>query len=228
MYYRKVISDPFTTANSRIFLRFGAVDWQTTVYFNRVKLGTHTGGYSGFSFEVTDHIESKDNEIIIFVYDPSNYGSQPYGKQNIQAISAPGGDTYTPSSGIWQTVWMEEVPKTFIEKIKVTPGLNNVTMNFTVSGPTTSSTRIQVKIQYGSSVVTANLSPNTPSSVTIPSPRLWTPDDPFLYHFTATLDSDAIQSYFALRTFKIGTENGVTRPLLNNKFLFLAGWLDQS
>ena len=101
-------------AGGRLLLHFGAIDWQATVYLNRATLGTHTGGFDGFSFDVTDFlaVDGALNELLVFVYDPSDHGPQPNGKQRISAIDHPGGDTYTPNSGIWQTVWLEEVPPT--------------------------------------------------------------------------------------------------------------------
>ena len=106
---------------SKTLLHFGAVDWQTHVYLNTQYLGNHTGGYDGFSFEVTDLLmkNGNTNELIIYVFDPSDDGAQPNGKQRISAIDNPGGDQYTPNSGIWQTVWLETVPDIYIDNISI-------------------------------------------------------------------------------------------------------------
>jgi beta-galactosidase/beta-glucuronidase len=100
-------------------LHFGAIDWQSAVYFNGVLLGNHTGGYSAIDFDVTAHLKATGNELLVFAHDPSEEGSQPNGKQRISAISAPGGDTYTPSSGIWQTVWMEAAPASYVAELVI-------------------------------------------------------------------------------------------------------------
>lgn len=113
MWYRITFDAPAleTMDGSHLQLNFGAIDWNSTVYLNRKMLGNHVGGYDGFSFTIDPSaLNPSGNELIVYVYDPSDTGSQPNGKQRISAISQPGGDTYTPSSGIWQTVWIESVP----------------------------------------------------------------------------------------------------------------------
>ena len=100
-------------------LHFGAIDWQSAVYINGVLLGNHTGGYSAIDFDVTAHLKATGNELLVFAFDPSDEGAQPAGKQRISAISAPGGDTYTPSSGIWQTVWMEAAPASYVAELVI-------------------------------------------------------------------------------------------------------------
>jgi len=109
LWYRLVMNDPMFAAaassGSRILLHFDAVDWQTQAFVNRKLVGNHTGGYEQFTFDITDDVVAgQDNELFVSVYDPSDEGFQPNGKQRISAITNPGGDTYTPSSGIWQTV----------------------------------------------------------------------------------------------------------------------------
>mmetsp|Transcript_30293 Transcript_30293/g.86462 ORF Transcript_30293/g.86462 Transcript_30293/m.86462 type:complete len:125 (-) Transcript_30293:273-647(-) len=118
MWYRLTF-DMSASSTGRMLLHFGAVDWQATVYFNGEKLGKHSGGYDGFSFDVTHLVRKTGNELILFVYDPSEHGMQPHGKQRASAISKPGAAVYTPSSGIWQTVWLEEVPEHYIETLKI-------------------------------------------------------------------------------------------------------------
>ena len=100
-------------------LHFGAVDWETRVILNNITVINHTGGYDGFSIDVTGHVRTSQNELLVYVYDPSDKGDQPNGKQRISAIDSPGGDTYTPSSGIWQTVWLECVPASAIEALAI-------------------------------------------------------------------------------------------------------------
>lgn len=107
MMYRTTFDNPF--AKDLTLLHFGAVDWQTQVYVNGKYVGNHTGGYDGFSFDITTLLKATGNELFVVVFDPSDAGPQPMGKQRVSAISEPGGDHYTPSSGIWQTVWLENV-----------------------------------------------------------------------------------------------------------------------
>ena len=118
------------TFNSKNFtesalLHFGAVDWYAEIYLNKRLLGNHSGGYDGFSFTLTPRMLRQGggaaNELLVFVYDPSEHGSQPFGKQRAASIAAPGtdGEKYTPTSGIWQTVWMETVPTVHITSLKI-------------------------------------------------------------------------------------------------------------
>jgi len=108
MWYRLTF-DKVQAANQRVVLRFGAVDWKTQVFVNTVSVVNNTGGYNGFHADITDVLKDNENEILIYVFDPSDDGAQPNGKQRISAIDNPGGDTYSPNSGIWQTVWLEYV-----------------------------------------------------------------------------------------------------------------------
>jgi hypothetical protein len=120
-------------------LHFGAVDWHTKVYLNKQLLGTHSGGYDGFSFTLApgendqpNGMLSGENELLVFVYDPSEHGSQPFGKQRAASIAAPGtdGNRYTPSSGIWQSVWLEPtLPPTFITDLAISANLTTVTVH---------------------------------------------------------------------------------------------------
>jgi beta-galactosidase/beta-glucuronidase len=102
MWYRTLFNAPKDSGSGQlVYLHFGAVDWQTTVFLNGKKLGNHTGGYDAFSFEISSVLQNTSNELLVFVFDPSDTGLQPFGKQRIDSILGPGGDMYTPSSGIW-------------------------------------------------------------------------------------------------------------------------------
>ena len=195
---------------------------------------------------------------MVSVYDPSNFGSQPYGKQRVGAIGFffytfsfsilsqfflfdqlkkenPGGDTYTPSSGIWQTVWLENVPSNYIEGLKITPNLNGVRLNVTSSPLSSLSYLAQIK-DGGKVVASVRGVTGKEMQITIDNAKLWSPQSPFLYDLSLSLFSphnsslveDSVDSYFGLRTIEIGKDsNNITRPLLNKQFIFLAGWLDQ-
>jgi len=207
-------------AQHKVLLHFEAVDWQTIVYVNGHVVGNHTGGYDSFSFDVTQYVTVSQNELLVYVFDPSDSGAQPSGKQRISAIDSPGGDTYTPSSGIWQTVWFEQVPNTYISALRLGCDLASVTITATVSSPT------QVKFQVlvdKTIVASATGQSGTAVTIKIPSPKLWSMESPFLYDLLVTTSSDSVLSYFGLRTFTLidhksppipptGPQAGIDRP----------------
>merc|ERR1719253_780509 len=123
MIYRTLIDGRAVRAENRdgdVLLHFGAVDWQTDAYVNGIWVGSHEGGYDGFSFSIGAALgNSGKDEILLQVYDPSNHGSQPFGKQRSSAMYSPAGDTYSPVSGIWQPVWLEAVPARHITSLKI-------------------------------------------------------------------------------------------------------------
>jgi hypothetical protein len=228
MWYRLTFNHA-TGKDGRTLIHFGAVDWQATVYLNTVNLGSHVGGYDGFSFDITNHLK-ESNELLVNVFDPSDYGAQPNGKQRISAIDNPSGDTYTPSSGIWQTVWLENVPKdSYIRRLDINQAsLSTLTVSADIVDPGSNS--LTFTVMDGDREVTSVTSEQTTVEIQIPGAKLWTPDEPNLYDLKVTYGSDTVISYFGLRTFTVGKTpgNNVTRPLLNGKFTFLAGFLDQS
>ena len=232
MFYRLVFdAADGSSSGSKTLLHFGAIDWQSSVYLNGALLGNHTGGYDGFSFEVA--LQPTGNELLVYAFDPSDQGDQPNGKQRISAISSPGGDTYTPSSGIWQTVWLEQVPAEFIESLKIDQASTSaVTVTARVPNfMSGTSVRYVVTDAAGRTVASAAGASNAgPVTIKIPAPQLlWSPTAPHLYDLTVTLSSgDAVTSYFGLRTFALGEGPKGKRPLLNGNFTFLAGFLDQS
>ena len=237
MWYRL----KFTTQNRidrRMLLHFGAVDWQSRVYINQNLLGNHTGGYSGFSFDITSHLApaGQMNELLVYAHDPSDMGAQPNGKQRISAIDNPSGDTYTPSSGIWQTVWLEAVPhKTYISDLKINQASLD-TVVVTASSAEEVDVTMTVLDSDGKKVT--SVSGKSGHGITLRlqgAPKLWSPDDPNLYDLVVETLSDRVLSYFGLRTFQLdggaassGDAAAGRRPLLNGKFTFLAGFLDQS
>jgi beta-galactosidase/beta-glucuronidase len=240
MWYRTTVpSDQFqsaVTAAGRTLLHFGAVDWQTDVYVNGLWVGSNTGGYNSFSFDITKALSSGGGEeIFVVVYDPSNMGPQPFGKQRISARYSPGGDTYTPNSGIWQTVWLESVPETYIEGLKINADTKQLTVTVNTNVPDGSPVTVKVTDSSSASASdvvasSAGCKANLPCTVPVPSPKLWSPESPFLYNMTVTLPSgDSVKSYFGMREVKLGKDaGGTTRPMINGKFRVLAGFLDQS
>jgi hypothetical protein len=225
----------------RLLLHFGAVDWETTVWVNGKELGTHRGGYDGFSFDVTDALKpGAEQEIVVAVWDPTDRGPQARGKQ----VLRPGGIMYTATTGIWQTPWLEPVAPTHVESLKITSDLDAsaVTLRTQARSAAGRTVAANVEVLDGKKVVqSARIS--TSSSVgelvaprmtlKVPNARLWSPDSPFLYGLRVTLLEDGrkvdeITSYFGMRKISLGKDaGGVTRLLLNNQPLFQFGPLDQ-
>jgi len=242
IWYRRTFEVPGSWVGRRILLHFGAVDWDTTVWVNGSKAGGHRGGYDPFSFDVTRMLKaSGPQEIVLSVWDPTDKGWQARGKQQI----VPEGFMYTPASGIWQTVWLEPVPATHIRSIRVEPDVDEncvwVTVDAAGAGDgCTVHARTGLPWPGGRK-------PSVPagakgkvgrrlriSLASRPKTRLWSPDSPFLYPLDVTLkDSagapiDKVDSYFGMRKISVGKdERGVPRVLLNNRFLFQFGPLDQ-
>jgi len=212
LLYEYRFSAPARKKTERVFLHFGAVDCLCEVTLNGKKLGSHKGGYLPFAFDITPYLENK-NTLAVRVTDDTSH-LYPYGKQRKKR----GGMWYTPISGIWQTVWLEITPKNPITSIKITPTERSVTIE-TVGGKVQKRLTLKNGEVYDYEGDSITLSPE--------SPRLWSPDDPYLYEFTLTDGEDTINSYFALRSFTSGSENGTPCLYLNGKPVFCHGILDQ-
>ncbi|MGW5561227.1 AbfB domain-containing protein [Micromonospora sp. NPDC003944] len=234
LFYRRTVTIPATWSGRRTLLHFGAVDWQSTVWVNGVRVGAHTGGYDAFSFDVTPQLTAGTNEIVVKVWDPTDTrqnGSLPaIGKQT----KTPSGIFYTPSSGIWQTVWMEPVPTASISSVDVYPNLGNNTLRVRVfTRGDVSGHSVLAEALNGGTVVGSATGGFTDFSVPVPNARRWSPDDPFLYNLRVTLRSaagatvDRTTHYFGMREITTGLVNGVLRPKLNGQFVFQVGTLDQ-
>ena len=159
----------------------------------------------------------------------SDEGSQPNGKQRISAIDSPGGDTYTPSSGIWQTVWLEKAPTQYIQDLIINQAnLESVTVTTSVSstGPIAD---VNYKVlDNGVTVATVSGKAGEAVRIEIPIPKLWSTSSPFLYDLVVSTSTDSVVSYFGLRTFELGDGPKGQRPLLNGNYTFMVGFLDQS
>ncbi|MEU1756140.1 AbfB domain-containing protein [Micromonospora matsumotoense] len=234
LFYRRVVTVPESWNGRRVLLHFGAVDWQTTVWVNGVAVGGHTGGYDAFTFDVTASLRGGANEIVVKVWDPTdsrqNGSLPPIGKQTKQ----PGGIFYTPSSGIWQTVWLEPVPTASISSVDLSPRLSDNTLRVRVfTRGDVSGHRVLAEALNGTTVVGSATGGFTEFAVPVPSARRWSPDDPFLYHLRITLRNaagsqvDRTTHYFGMREISTGVVNGVLRPKLNGQFVFQTGTLDQ-
>lgn len=232
LWYHREFNVPSNWRNNKVLLHFGAVDWKADVWVNDIKVGQHTGGYAPFSFDVTPALKSGANKLVVKVWDGTDSGYQPRGKQ----VNRPEGIWYTPVSGIWQTVWLEPVPEKYIEHIKVTPDIDkNILTVEAFTNETSSSDRVEVKVMDGSRVVATGQSINNqPVEVPMPAnPKLWSPNDPFLYNLEVTVlngnkQLDKVKSYTAMRKYSTRRDNnGIVRLQLNNKDLFQFGPLDQ-
>lgn len=232
LWYQRKFSLPSKWKGYKILLHFGAVDWKADVWVNQVKVGQHTGGFTPFSFDITPALQNGENELVVKVWDPTDKGPQPRGKQ----VGKPGGIWYTPVSGIWQTVWLEPVPIQSIVNIKTTPDIDmNKLMVEIMTEQQKFSDRLEVKVLEGGQMVAAGSSLNgVPVEVVMPSDvKWWSPDSPFLYDLEINLYSgnkliDQVKSYAAMRKYSTKRDkNGIVRLQLNNKDLFQFGPLDQ-
>ncbi len=233
LWYRKTFTIPRDWAGKRVLLHFGAVDWETTVWVNGKKLGVHRGGFDPFSFDVTDVLkaDAAEQEVLVGVWDPTDAGPQPRGKQ----VRRPEGIFYMPTTGIWQTVWLEPVPYDRVGSLKIVPDVDAGKVRVTVHAPGAGhGVEAEVTALDGESNVATTTGPvDEPLELAIPHARLWSPDTPFLYSLKVTLQHrrkpiETVRSYFGMRKIAVGPdEKGVTRLLLNGKPIFQVGPLDQ-
>ena len=232
LWYNRTFTVPAQWKKQNVLLHFGAVDWKADVWVNDVKVGSHTGGYVPFSFDITQALKAGENTLTVRVWDPTDRGYQPRGKQ----VCNPDGIWYTPVSGIWQTVWLEPVAPMHIENLRILPNVDANTVTVTVQKSVECPAMMaEVKVLDGGKLVAAARGINNePVEVRMPeNPKLWSPDSPFLYDLEVTIYKDgkpvdSVKSYAAMR--KISTkrdDNGIVRMQLNNKDLFQFGPLDQ-
>lgn len=211
--------------NKRVLLNFEAVDYEATIYVNDAKVGFHRGGYFRFSLDVTDHVNrDAPNKLVVFVFDPTDDQSIPQGKQakHFNHIF------YTPCSGIWQPVWLESVSNNYITQLDLSADMNgDVAVKVHTRGNTTTPVEILIQTTNGAAVATAHGSSDQNFSFNVKSPKLWSPDSPSLYDITVKMGDDTVKSYTGFRTISSGVVNGIQRPLLNGKFVFQMGPLDQ-
>ena len=215
LYYKKTFSLPDGFVKERVLLHFGAVDQTCEVYLNGEYVGSHSGGYLPFSFDITEMLKEQ-NTLIVRTSDRLSKRIFPYGKQTNKR----GGMWYTRVSGIWQTVWLESVPKKHITSLKIDTTLNSAEIS--VFG--VQEGEVLVKTESGE--IRAQLV-NGKAAVNIPEPRLWTPESPYLYEFSVEGEGDRVESYFALRTVEIKEVKGKKRITLNGEPYFFHALLDQ-
>jgi len=226
LWYRRNLRHQ-TPEGHRTHLHFEAVDYACTVYLNGAEVGSHTGSSDPFKFDITQALRSGDNELVVRVIDRTA-PSQTLGKQALK----PKGIYYTRVSGIWQTVWLEDVPNRHFRMVKMKPRITEGTLRVlpTLQGTPLAGERIQITVRDGNRVVgTADAA----LSVQIPNAKLWSPKEPHLYDITMELFEgetliDRVESYAAMR--EVGVLRGPAgqiRMTLNGKVIFHYGPLDQ-
>jgi beta-galactosidase/beta-glucuronidase len=232
VWYERNFTIPPGWRGRDILLHFGAVDWQADVWVNDIRVGTHTGGYTAFYFNITPYLNSRGTQkVVVRVWDPTDKSFQPRGKQ----VSEPHGIWYTAVTGIWQTVWIEPVDRSHITRIRTTPDidLKKVSINIETSGNNLGD-YAEVRISAEGRVVSnEKFAVSGETDIYLDSPKLWSPESPFLYDLEITLYSggrvtDRVRSYFAMRKISTGRDrNGIVRIRLNNEDYFPMGTLDQ-
>lgn len=216
LHYEKMFDIPPDFNKGRVFIHFGAVDQIADVFVNGAYVGSHTGGYTPFSFEITKYINEGQNRLNVTVKDYSDAGEYSRGKQKFHR----GQIWYSPQSGIWQTVWLESTPAEYLHSVKITPDYDNEQVRFDFEADCEVVTSV-----YDGDMLIAE---TAESVVKIPNFKSWSPESPFLYNVTFACGKDRVKSYFGMRKFSTGTdENGIPRLFLNNKPYFHNGLLDQ-
>lgn len=214
LLYRKIFTLPNGFNKGRVLLHFGAIDQIAKIRLNGVLIGEHIGGYDAFTIDITDNLLEK-NILEIKVTDELESGTLPYGKQRRKR----GGMWYTPICGIWQSVWLESVPENYIKSIRIETGHNHA--DIIADAPDgmvilkTPYAKVELPFKDGR------------AHITFKSPRMWSPEDPYLYRFKLIAGEDEVESYFAIRVLEIKEVDGIERLCLNGKPYFFHGLLDQ-
>lgn len=228
LWYKRTFEAPQLTDGKRLLLHFDAVDWKTTVWVNGIQAGTHVGGFDPFTFDITDLVKAGSNEMVVQVWDPTDKGGQPRGKQ----VLSPGGIMYTAVTGIWQTVWLETVPANYIQSLKIIPDIDRQVVQVTVNTASGGDVQIQA-LDKGKSVVKRSGKAGEAIELKISKPKLWNSDTPNLYDLKVTLQDgrrtvDSVDSYFGMRKIEVKKDKeGINRLFLNNEVMFQYGPLDQ-
>lgn len=232
LWYERTVTVSAFFKKQTTLLHFGAVDWLCVVFVNGKKVGTHQGGYDPFTLDISSALNKSSNQkITVRVWDPTDEGPQPRGKQ----VKKPNSIWYTPVTGIWQTVWLESVPKTYINTTRQTPDVDAkaLRVSATVQNSQTGDQLLISAWKGTEKVAEKTAAANSEALVPIPNPELWSPEHPALYDLKIVLlrkgkKVDEIKSYFAMRKISMAPDgNGMQRMLLNNRFLFQYGPLDQ-
>lgn len=232
LWYNRTFSVPLTWKGKKVLLHFGAIDWKADIWVNNIKIDTHKGGYTPIDLDITPYLNKEKLQILtVRVWDPTDKGFQPRGKQT----DRPSGIFYTSVTGIWQTVWMEPVNDNFIINFKTVTNIDLGTVSvLPVLNDVKTTDIIEVKVLDKGQIINKGMaSVGQEVLLAVPSAKLWSPENPFLYDLEVSLVRngqliDKVKSYFGMR--KISTKRddfGITRLQLNNKDYFQFGPLDQ-
>lgn len=235
LWYRRTFDVPGQWLAGRVLLHFGAVDWEAKIWVNGQQVGVHEGGYDAFHVDITDalHRSGGAQELIVRVFDPTDQGPQPRGKQ----VTDPHGIYYTPTTGIWQSVWLEPVPEARIAALRLVPDVGASCLRLIVEGVGTGPVHtVHAVVRSGDEPI-ARAYGGVGGELLLKIPegkqRLWSPKDPFLYDVDVMLQEgdqtvDKVQSYFGLRKIELKRDaQGHPRLALNGRILFHVGLLDQ-
>ncbi len=216
LWYRRSFSLPEGFNAGRVLLHFGAVDQMAQVWVNGQPAASHTGGYLPFTADITAALQGTENTLLVRVADTTDSSFHTRGKQKLR----PGGIWYTPQSGIWQTVWLESVPESYIRRLKITPWFDEGTVE--VSAETAGPLAEPPQAHFQGKAYAL------PARIPVPDFLPWTPENPQLYDFSVTFGADKVDSYFAMRKFTVETDGrGARRLFLNGRPYFQNGVLDQ-
>lgn len=225
LWYRRTFASPELLGGGRCLLHFEAVDYACSVWLNGTHLGDHTGGYLPFVYDVTDVLKTaagEKNELRVRVWDPSDKGMQPRGKQRLDR----GGIWYTPTSGIWQPVWLEVVPSAHLTSLLLEPDADTGTLRATI-GVAGAPACLVLNVNGAEALLVEGFEGGEVSLV-VPSPHLWSPSDPYLYDLELAYGDDRVGSYFAFRTVSMERDDaGFLRLCVNHEPVYLRGLLDQ-
>jgi len=232
LWYKRTFTKPSAWKDKQILLNFGAVDWRADVFVNDIFIGSHQGGYTPFTFNITPFLNNGSSQkLVVRVWDPTDHGFQPRGKQ----VSDPNSIWYTAVTGIWQTVWLEPVAENYIKSIKSIPDIDAETVEVTVqTSDGLSSDVIEVKLlDNGMPIASAKGLSGKALRLPVNNPKLWSPESPLLYTMKVSVlhsgkPIDEVSSYTAMRKISTARDTtGIMRMQLNNKDYFQYGTLDQ-
>jgi len=227
VWYRRTFNVDIDKNTNRIILHFGAVDYETEVFINGVSVGTHRGGYTPFEFDITKYVENGENTVVVYAIDDTRSPLQASGKQSTRYANA--GCHYTRTTGIWQTVWTEIVPLSYIKNVKMTPDVDNECLHVHLTCAGDRAEKVKAEVSYKGEFVSScecavNGSNYADFTLEVKNPKLWNPGAPELYDIKFTLDdTDTLNSYFGMRKVEI---DGFAIKI-NNKTVFQRLVLDQ-
>jgi len=227
LWYRRTLDVPAVPSGQRLLLHFGAVDWEAAVFVNGSQVAEHKGGYDPFTADITAALKpGASQELVVAVRDPTDTGQQPRGKQ----VLKPQGIYYTAVTGIWQTVWLEQVPAAHVSALQIDPDLDKGAVHITTTASTGATAKVTAVVLDGATEIgRASGAAGTALTIPVPNAHKWSTSDPFLYTVHVSLaGGDAVESYVGMRSVAVRTDpNGVRRLYLNGEALFQLGLLDQ-